>query len=206
MDQLFGVSVAQGSMKYSPVQREQERNVYIPTPFVSDDVCYEDIVSESGPNQSQTNEVWEQRWDKDTPITIPSPSLTVPSQSGSKRRLENDVVVNSCKSAKKEKGKKVGGASLLMDKFESLVDLISQRNVKDMESMNLESQGRGDCSNSLADSLALLLRLPGLVPSSPEFCFACTMIEDPQKSTILSGILTDEARLSWIKYLFEKEK
>ncbi|MBA0672211.1 hypothetical protein Goklo_024478, partial [Gossypium klotzschianum] len=62
-----------------------------------------------------------------------------------------------------------------------------------MELMNLKA-------HTLVDSLAKLVSLPGLIPSTPKFCFACTLIEDPQKRTILNSLPNDDARLHWIKY------
>ncbi|KAK8626163.1 hypothetical protein V6N13_133815 [Hibiscus sabdariffa] len=121
---------------------------------------------------------------------------------GSKRTNESDVL-GSHTSAKVDFNRKIGGAVLLTVKLDIMVEAITQRNKRDMELMKLEVLG--DYSHSLVDSLAKLMSMPNLILDSPEFCFAFTLIEDPQKRTILHGIPDDTSRLQWIKYLFDKQ-
>ncbi|KAK8549303.1 hypothetical protein V6N13_008979 [Hibiscus sabdariffa] len=166
MEQLFGVSVAQGILKFTPVMDcSQHASV--------------------GYNQYECVD-----------------EMTAFERRGSKRTNENDVL-GSHKSAKVDSTRKIGGAALLTEKLDIMVEAITQRNKRDMELMKLEVHG--DSSHSLADSLAKLVSMPNLIPGSPEFCFACTLIEDPQKRTILHGIPDDTSRLQWIKYLFDKQ-
>ncbi|CAO2840892.1 unnamed protein product [Amaranthus hypochondriacus] len=95
---------------------------------------------------------------------------------------------------------------MLMGKLDYMVQVTTEKNIKDVELIDLEARTLSNSSTTLADSLAKLLSLPGLTSCTPEFDFACTMIEDPQKRTILDGLPSDEARLHWIKYLYEKGK
>ncbi|KAL2904542.1 Type II secretion system protein M [Bienertia sinuspersici] len=91
-----------------------------------------------------------------------------------------------------------------MEKLDAMVKVATERNNKEMELMSLEAQTLVESSHTVADSLAKLVSMPGLVPGSPEFFFACTMIEYPQKRILLNGMPDDNTRLQWIKYLFEK--
>lgn len=91
-----------------------------------------------------------------------------------------------------------------MEKLDGMVKVVTERNNKEMELMSLEAQTLNESSHTLADSLAKLVSMPDLTPGSPEFFFACTMIEDPQKRILLNGMPDDKTRLEWIKYLFEK--
>uniref|UniRef100_A0A803LBP0 DDE Tnp4 domain-containing protein n=1 Tax=Chenopodium quinoa TaxID=63459 RepID=A0A803LBP0_CHEQI len=164
MDQLFGVLVAQGVHRFTPVQIEKE-DVYIPSPpsvNVGDvPFQYDDEMSENEAfNNIQSRREWQEVWNDNASIPSPSPTSHSPTppcdeftRRGSKRVLE-----------------------------------FTERNMKDVELMNLESQKLDSSSSSVADSLAKLVLLPGLIPGSQEFCFACTLIEDPQKRIILDGM------------------
>ncbi|GMJ06737.1 hypothetical protein HRI_004342900 [Hibiscus trionum] len=116
------------------------------------------------------------------------------------------------KSSKVESSKRVRGSTLLLEKLDAMVQVVTEKNIKDMELMNAEARSLVKSSHSnvessltLVDSLSKLVSLSGLVPSTLEF-FSCTLIDDPQKRTILSALPDDNARLNWIKYLFEREK
>ncbi|WCJ18460.1 hypothetical protein M5689_000809 [Euphorbia peplus] len=119
------------------------------------------------------------------------------------KSFEHDVIESS-KSHKTESRRK-GGDVLLMEKLDSMINVITERKAKDMKLMTLEARTLDDSSHSLADSLAKLLVIPSLIPSSPEFCFACTMVENPNKRILLNGMSDDNTRLQFIKYLFEKD-
>ncbi|KAK8717707.1 hypothetical protein V6N13_044965 [Hibiscus sabdariffa] len=153
----------------------------------------------------ETNEKWQDIWNDSSPRSSPihSPQSNeheIFERRGSKRTNESDVFH---KSDKVDSTRKIGGAALLTEKLNIMVEAITQRNKRYMELMKLEVHG--DSSHSLADSLAKLVSMPNLIPGSPEFCFTCTLIEDPQKRTILHGIPDDTSRLQWIKYLFDKQ-
>ncbi|MFQ6651626.1 hypothetical protein Gotur_023880, partial [Gossypium turneri] len=124
---------------------------------------------------------------------------------GSKRGSENDDS-RSNKSSKIESSRRVGGSEMLMEKLDVMVWVFIERSIKYMELMNLEAHTLVDSSHTLVDSLAKLVSLPSSISTTPEFCFACTLIEDPQKRTILNGLQDDDARLYWIKYLNDREK
>ncbi|XP_056692197.1 uncharacterized protein [Spinacia oleracea] len=221
MEKLFGVSVAQGGLKYTPVQRSNQAppSVYIPLPPLGAGNLnhggnssnmppeYDDQMSENGGIiHTQTNMDWQDTFHGSTPN--PSSSPSPPPQStelgarGSKRSSENDIAESS-KRCRIESGSRKGGAALLMEKLDTMVKVVTERNIKDIELMSLEARTLNDSSNTLADSLAKLVSMKDLTPGSPEFCFACTMIEDPQKRILLNGIPDDNTRLQWIKYLFE---
>ncbi|WCJ39612.1 hypothetical protein M5689_020589 [Euphorbia peplus] len=242
MDQLFGVSVAQGAFKFTPTERAKETTyvpsspIYIPTPpdtsaFATnyenkttispspsvyiptlptnpiDDVTYgyDDDVSENvGFNHNESTRDWQEVWNDSTKIPSLSPQRDDESNiSGRKRSSENDVMESS-KSRKTAYGKK-GGAAVLMEKMDAMVKLVTERNAKDLELMTLEARTLDDSSHSLVDSLAKLVAMPELINGSPEFCFACTMVEDPNKRIVLNSMPDDHTRLQFIKYLFEKD-
>ncbi|KAK8627398.1 hypothetical protein V6N13_135010 [Hibiscus sabdariffa] len=204
MEQLFGVSVAQGIHKFTPVMDcSQHASVGYNQYECVDEMTGENITFTCG----ETNEKWQEIWNDSSPRSSPirSPQSNEHEtfeRRGSKRTNESDVL-GSRKSAKVDSIRKIGGAALLTEKLDIMVEAITQRNKRDMELMKLEVHG--DSSHSLADSLAKLVSMPNLIPGSPEFCFACTLIEDPQKRTILRGIPDDISRLQWIKYLFDKQ-
>ncbi|KAL2931696.1 L10-interacting MYB domain-containing protein [Bienertia sinuspersici] len=208
MEQLFGVSVAQGTLRFTPGQREKE-SMYISTPLENAPYDYDDEMSENDIlNPNQASQQWQEVWNESSlnPSPSPSPQSTEHgiTRRGSKRNSEGDAP-DSSKSCKTESSKK-GGAAMLMDKIDAMVKVITERNTKEMELMNLESSVHDNSSQTLADSLAKLVSLDGLVPGSPEFSFACTLIEDPQKRIILDGMPNDHARLQWIKFLYAKSE
>ncbi|GMI68704.1 hypothetical protein like AT5G05800 [Hibiscus trionum] len=204
MEQLFGISVAQGILKFTPVMDcSQHVNAGHNSYHCLDEMTSENISFSCG----ETNKNWQEIWNDNTPLSSPTHSLQSTEhetfgERGSKRANESEVL-GSQKSAKIDSTRRVGGAALLAEKLDIMVEAITQRNNKDIELMKLEA--RGDSSYELADSLAKLVSMPNLIPGSPEFCFACTLIEDPQKRTILHGIPDDTSRLQWIKYLFDKQ-
>ena len=95
---------------------------------------------------------------------------------------------------------------MLMEKLDVMVKVVTKMNINDMKLMNLEARTLDDSSYTLVDSLEKLVSMPGLIPSSLEFCFACTLMEDPQKRIILNGMLDDNSRLQWIKFLDAKNE
>ncbi|MBA0671276.1 hypothetical protein Goklo_025381 [Gossypium klotzschianum] len=124
-------------------------------------------------------------------------------QRGSKRGSENDAF-GSNKSSKTESSRRVGRSTMLMEKLDAMIQVVTVRSIKDTELMNLEACTFADSSHTLVDFLTKLVSLPSLIPSTLKFCFACTLIEDPQKMTILNGLPDHDARLHWIKYLLSK--
>ncbi|KAK8661771.1 hypothetical protein V6N13_091366 [Hibiscus sabdariffa] len=204
MEQLFGVSVAQGVLKFTPVMDcSQHASVDYNQYECVDEMTSKNITFTCG----ETNEKWQEIWNDSRPRSSPihSPQSNEHEtfeRRGSKRTNESEVL-GSHKSAKVDSTRKIGGAALLTEKLDIMVEAKTQRNKRNMELMKLEVHG--DSSHSLADSQAKLVSMPNLIPGSPEFCFACTLIEDPQKRTILHGIPDDTSRLQWIKYLFDKQ-
>ena len=90
---------------------------------------------------------------------------------------------------------------MLMEKLDAMVKVVTERNIKDMELMNLKAHTLDDSSYTLVNSLAKLVSMPDLIHGSPEFFFACTLIEDPSKRIVLISMPYDNSRLQWIKFL-----
>ncbi|KAK8555182.1 hypothetical protein V6N13_037453 [Hibiscus sabdariffa] len=155
----------------------------------------------------ETNEKWQEIWNDSSPRFSPihSPQSNEHETFGRRgcKRTNESEVLGSHKSAKVDSTRKIGGVVLLTEKLDIMVEVITQRNKSDMELMKLEVHS--DSSHSLADSLATLVSMSNLILGSPEFCFACNLIEDPKKGTILHGIPDDTSRRQWIKYLFDKQ-
>ena len=66
---------------------------------------------------------------------------------------------------------------MLIEKLNALVKVVTERNIRNMELMNLEARTLDDSSYTLVDSLAKLVSMLSLIPGSPEFYFACTLID-----------------------------
>ena len=167
---------------------------------------YDDVASGNGCfNINQTDMDWQEVWNdcSSAPSHSPSPHPPEIDVRGSKRSSENDFAESS-KSHRTDFSSKKGGSGLLMEKLDAMVEVVKERNTKEMELMKLEAQTLTESTHTLADSLAKLVSMPDLIPGSPEFFFACTMIEDPQKSILLHGMPDDKTRLQYVEYLFEK--
>ena len=93
-----------------------------------------------------------------------------------------------------------------MEKLDAMVKVVTERNIKDIELMNLEAHTLDDSSYTLADSLAKLVFMPCSILGSLEFYFSYTLIEDPQKRIIINGMPNDNSRLQWIKFLYVKNE
>lgn len=195
MEQLFGVLVDQrvhnkpSSVVDCSQHVECEKDtVPVPSPPPSlnvGDASYEcdDEISENNafdPNQANTEQQEQLRNDHHSPIPSPVPLRCCG------HGFENDAS-ESQKSCKTEL-------------------VVTERNVRVMELMNNEARKLVDSSHTLVESIAKLVSIPGLIHGSPEFCFACTLIEDPQKRTILHGIPDDYSRLQWIKFLYGEHR
>ncbi|MBA0755701.1 hypothetical protein Gogos_021357, partial [Gossypium gossypioides] len=85
---------------------------------------------------------------------------------GRKQDSENDASGNN-KSSKTESSRRVRGLTMLMEKLDAMVQVVTERSIKDMELMNLEAHTLANSSHTLVDSLAKLVSLPGLIPSTP---------------------------------------
>ena len=210
MEQLFGVSVAQGVHRFTPVQIEKEP-VYIPsTPSSANlgDASFsrDDEMIENDILNIQSDMEWKDVWDDNTSNPSPHSNEYDVTRSGSKRVCDNSYASEGSKKYCRPESSKKKGAGMLLDKLDTMVKVVMERSLKDMELMNLEARNLANSSTSLADSLAKLISLPDLIPGSPEFCFACTLIEDPQKRIILDGMLDHYLRIQWLKYLYQKSE
>ncbi|KAL2945210.1 L10-interacting MYB domain-containing protein [Bienertia sinuspersici] len=215
MEQLFGASISSGvDLVMDSSQREKE-TVPVPcsppmlnvgdAPFDCDD----ELSENSACNHSQANIEWQELWNDQSPIPSPTPlNFTEYGVRGrrSKRLSDNDALSESNKRSCRSCFARRVGVKMLEEKIDALVKVVTERNIKKMELTNLEERKLDDSSQTVADSMARLVSIPGLIHGSPEFCFACTLIEDPQKRTILHGIPDDHSRLQWIKFLYEKHR
>ncbi|KAL8097944.1 hypothetical protein AgCh_030896 [Apium graveolens] len=126
-----------------------------------------------------------------------------------KLSMLNGAASDASKSSKRNcetKLSKRKAAKMLLEKLDTMVKVVNERSLKDVILMNLEASSLTNYSISFADSLAKIISLPDLVPGSPEFCFACTLIEDPHKRIFLDGTLDDHSRIQWLKYLYQKSE
>ncbi|KMT02130.1 hypothetical protein BVRB_9g207130 [Beta vulgaris subsp. vulgaris] len=115
----------------------------------------------------------------------------------------------SNKSAKFESTKKAGGSTALYDKIDGMVQLISERNTatKDfqlamanmMNTMNISAP-----QYSVTDAMVKLCSMADLDSNSPKFYFACTLIEDPQRRTILLEFPDDRKRVDYIRFMYAR--
>lgn len=209
MKQLFGASVALGVdgnpiMDFNQYVPSEMENVCIPSPHQNLNVSnaphdFDDEKSENSAFNVKLQEVSNDC----SPILSPIPlrSTAAVGEQGSERVFENE---KGASESNKISGSEIATVEVI-EKLDSLVKVANKR-IKDMELINCESRKHAISSYSVDDSIAKLVSLPGLTPGSHEFCFACTLIEDPQKRTILHGIPDDNSRLQWIKFLYEEYK
>ncbi|KMS96855.1 hypothetical protein BVRB_8g199310 [Beta vulgaris subsp. vulgaris] len=210
MEQLFGGSLAQRVHKFTPVTdcaqlahcgketiftSSPPRNVTVDNePHDFDEEISENNVQAP----SEANMKWQEVSNDCSPILCPTPLRCA--EHGirgreSKRVSENDASQNT---------KRCKTEFAIMEKLDAIMRVVIERNNKEMESMNLGASTLAVSSPTLVESLAKVVAMPDLIHGSPEFCFACTLIEDPQKRTILHGIPDDYSRLQWIKFLYAK--
>lgn len=217
MEQLFGVSVDDGVHVQTPVRNCSQHvqcdkeAVHLPSPPPSLNVgdapydCNDEISENNAFDHNQVNKEQQLLQNDHSPIHSPTPLQYTGHEvrgRGSKRISENDAS-ESQKSCRTDFATVVG-ARMLMDKLDAMGKVVTDRNLKVMELMNLEARKLVESSHTLVESLEKIVSMPDLIPGSPEFCFACTLIEDPQKRTILHGIPDDFSRLQWIKFLYEE--
>ncbi|KAL4272002.1 hypothetical protein GQ457_13G009300 [Hibiscus cannabinus] len=163
MEQLFGVSVAQGILKFTLVMDcSQHASVGYNQYECVDEMTSENITFTCG----ETNEKWQENWNDRSPRSshIHSPQSNEHETfggRGSKRTNESEVL-GSLKSAKVDSTRRIGGAVLLTEKLDIMVEAITQRNKINMDLMKLEVHGHS--SDNLVDSLAKLVSMPNLIP------------------------------------------
>lgn len=217
MDQLFAYTIANGvnPAEDSPqhVQCEKETagapsSTPILDTFDAPYDCDDEVSENSACNHSQANIEWQELWNDQSPVPSPIPLNTIGngvSRRQSKRVSENDALETNKRSCRNCFARRVG-IKMIEEKLDTLVKVITEKNIKKMELANLGEKTIADSSHTVAESIAKLVSLPGLIHGSPEFCFACTLIEDPQKRTILHGIPDDHSRLQWILFLYGKHR
>ncbi|CAH9079102.1 unnamed protein product [Cuscuta europaea] len=228
-EQIFG-SYANGNLKYTPVSSMPQQTlqdgvcdmpVLSPpnthTPRVSVDETHENYYKD---NNSTRNESWNDMWRDLSPS--PTSSHVAPHDDTyierditkkGKRVLEGDSSQNT-KNAKAKKS----AASTFQEMFSGMMQQFEMRNkvveevatsVKNMTNANmsvLNSMDAHTSKYSIEDVMAKLCCLPDLDPLAPEFLFACSLLEDPQKRTILFNLPHDESRVAYIRFMYIEHK
>ncbi|CAH9086741.1 unnamed protein product [Cuscuta europaea] len=211
MDQMFGF-YAQGALKYTPVSdltqshmQAEDDNVYVPSPPRSDTHGnhVDDIDATYG---GSTREAWDDVWGDDSPPPIsPIGTQNERYETRNDKRVEVNDAPQSNKSARIETSKRAGETKSLGEKLDSMMQLIGERNNTSkgvhMSIMSVMDSMVKPKDDEIIDALAKLCALD-LDPSTPEFYFACTMIEDPQKRSILLGLPNDKMRVEYIKFVY----
>ncbi|CAH9084758.1 unnamed protein product [Cuscuta epithymum] len=172
----------------------EDDNVYVPssprsgTPHNQLD----DIDASYGGSSSNTREAWDDVWRDDSPPPFsPIGTQMETDERRSNKRVAVSDAPQSNKSARVETTKRAGKTKSLGDKLDNMMQLIGGRNNTSkgvhMSMMNVMDSMVTPKHGEIIEALAKLCALPDLDPSTPEFYFACTMIEDPQKRCILLG-------------------
>ena len=133
MEQQFRVSIAQGVLRFTPIQHEKE-TVYTPSPPLGLNVgnapydCDDEMSENSAFNHRQDNREWQEVWNDNSPIPSPTPPQSTEHgviERGSKRVSENDASESS-KNCRIETGIRVEGAGMLMEKLDAIVKVVTR--------------------------------------------------------------------------------
>ena len=213
MDQLFGCSSAGGGLKYTivgdcPLENIEHEieGVYIPSPFDVDNDngppsnYHDDMDEASDLNNCHVRSAWEEMWTESIPTPTPRATQNERDETRrGKRVLESDGP-ESNKSARTDSFKRGGATAMVCEKLDGIMQTITERNTTMMNLFKIVDSSK----YSVADALAKICALPNLEPGTPEFSFACMLIEDPQKRTILFGLPSDKAIVEWIKFMYNE--
>ncbi|CAH9081918.1 unnamed protein product [Cuscuta europaea] len=99
----------------------------------------------------------------------------------------------------------------MMQQFEARnkVDEEVATSVKNMTNVNMSVINSMDAHTSkyiIEDVMEKLCALPDLDALDPKFLFACSLLEDPQKRTILFTLPHDESRVAYIQFMYTEHK
>ncbi|TQE12270.1 hypothetical protein C1H46_001923 [Malus baccata] len=99
-----------------------------------------------------------------------------------------------------KKGKKIGGAAKLCGQIDRLVEAYENRSSANslMRSLHIGS--------SISEVLAVVGQLPGCEPPSELWLFATCLFCSAEKREVFTTIQDHEVRLTWLKYMFNKEQ
>ncbi|CAN6721288.1 unnamed protein product [Malus baccata var. baccata] len=99
-----------------------------------------------------------------------------------------------------KKGKKIGGVAKLCGQIDRLVEAYETRSSANslMRSLHIGS--------SISEVLAVVGQLPGCEPPSELWLFATCLFCSAEKREVFTMIQDPEVRLTWLKYMFNKEQ
>lgn len=220
MDQIFGF-YAQGALKFTPIadctqgHLQQEDELHVHSPHCDDTPhAHLDDMDDGGNNcynNNASNDFW--RDPSLTPTSTPIPMHQDTQFERDVRRRGKRVLENESSQSGtcvRAEGNKKGRTTTLFEKLDNMLQLIGDRSNTRKEVymliMNVLNSMITPKHDEVADALAKLCALPGLESGTPEFFFACTLIEDPQKRSILFGLPNDKMRVEYIKFLYEERK
>ncbi|CAO2832507.1 unnamed protein product [Amaranthus hypochondriacus] len=130
---------------------------------------------------------------------------------GKRKRVMESDTFESNKSAKIERTKPKGGSVALVERIDNMVQIICERNnsSKDFQAVMvnmLSCMSVAQPKYSDTDAISKLCSMSEFDFSSPKFYYACTLIEDPQKGTILLDLPHDQKRIEYIRYMYAQHK
>ncbi|KAL2939224.1 L10-interacting MYB domain-containing protein, partial [Bienertia sinuspersici] len=184
MDQVFG-GCAQGAEKFTPVADHPnptiDHETYVPSPPtnfpIGDSTCMFNDMDEVGPTVG--NE-WDAIWREASPTSSNlQDTLNDISDKGRGKRVMESGSSQSNKSAKTESTKKTRGSVALCEKLMVCAP-----------------------KYSVTDAMLKLCSMGDLDSNSPEFYYACTLIEDPKRRTILLEFPDDKKRVDYIRFMY----
>ncbi|CAH9095579.1 unnamed protein product [Cuscuta epithymum] len=189
-------------------------DVYIPSP---PPVVHHDTLN--GENEyigggSTCNASWDDIWSEFNPMgTSPATPVRQNTQiqnddvRAGKRNFEGDS--QSSKSARPNHVKK-GGMTIFQDMCGGMMEVVAKRNesfnevTRLMKDMIKSNSSTHVSEYSLGEAMAKLICLDGLSSTSPEFFFACSIFEDPQRRTIFFSLPDHNSRIEYLKFMYKK--
>ena len=189
MDKVFG-RCAQGADIYVPFSSPY--NVHY-----GQSAGYEEVGFNVG------NDEWDTMWRESNPTSTNLPETLDMKNKGKRKRVMECDIFESNKSARTERTKPKGGIVAIVERNDSMVQIICERNISSkafqaaMVNM-LSSMSVNQPKYSKTDANSKLCSMSDFDFRSPEFYYACTLIEDPQKRTILLDLPDDQNRIKYI--------
>uniref|UniRef100_A0A803NBU7 Uncharacterized protein n=1 Tax=Chenopodium quinoa TaxID=63459 RepID=A0A803NBU7_CHEQI len=181
---------------------------YVPSPPISFRHAHSPYVNDYDEVGSNLGNEWDAMWREQSPSS-PNP-ISTPNEindKGKGKRVMESGFLSSNKSARFEKYKKSRRSAALSDKIDEMMEIIYERNsstkefqtamVKMMNYMNIATP-----KYSVTDAMVKLCSMDDFYSSSPEFYYACTLIEDPQRRTIFLEFPDDKKRVEYIRFMY----
>ena len=185
------------------------KEVHVPSPFDVDNDngppsnYYDDDMDElSDLNNCHVRSAWEEMWRDFTPPPTPKVIQNERNETRRGKRLLESDGLESNKSARTISFKRKRETTMVCEKLDSIMQTIIERNTTMMNFLKIVDTLKYNVANALAKICALL----ELEPRTSEFSFACKLIEDLQKRTILFGLPSDKVITRWIKLMYNEQK